>query len=87
MKKIILALGIVFALTIQSCTSDNDFATGKQQLEQQGYTNVVNTGHAWFCCDEKDNFSTGFECKDNKGNTVKGCFCSHFLKGVTIRFK
>ena len=87
MKKIILALAFVIALTLQSCTSASDFNTGKIQLEQQGYTNVVNTGHAFFCCDEKDNFSTGFECKDNKGNTVKGCFCSQLFKGVTIRFR
>ena len=88
MKKILmislLFMNLVF---VQSCTSDNDFNKGKSQLEQQGYTNVENTGHAWFCCDEKDTYSTGFKCKDKSGNTVSDCFCSTVLKGVTIRFR
>lgn len=84
MKKIIILFVIIF---FTSCTSKNDFQKGKEQLEQQGYTNVVNTGHEWFCCSNQDNFSTGFKCTDKKGNTVKGCFCSGVLKGVTIRFE
>lgn len=86
MKKTILFLMMIVMLTIQSCTSTNDFNLGKQQLEQQGYVDIVRTRHQFFCCDEKDTFSTGFVCKDKSGNTVKGCFCSHLLKGVTIRF-
>ena len=78
---------LLCALALNSCTSTNDFNLGKQQLEQQGYVDVVRTRHQFFCCDEKDNFSTGFECKDSKGNVVKGCFCSHLLKAVTIRFE
>jgi hypothetical protein len=27
-----------------SCTSNNDFENGKQQLDSQGYTEIVNTG-------------------------------------------
>ena len=69
-----------------ACTSDNDFAKGKRQLENQGYTNVKNTGYNMFCCDEKDTFSTGFEATDKNGNKVEGCFCSSVLKGVTVRF-
>lgn len=86
MKRITLLLGIIF-LTLTNCTSNSDFDKGKKQLEQQGYTDVVNTGHEWFCCDEKDTFSTGFKCKNAKGETVEGCFCSTALKGVTIRFE
>lgn len=78
-------LAVVFLCV--GCTSDNDFSKGKRQLEQQGYVDVKNTGWNAFCCDEKDTFSTGFECKDKNGNTVKGCFCSTVLKGVTIRFE
>jgi hypothetical protein len=70
-----------------SCTSNTDFEKGKKNLEQQGYTDVVNTGYNVFCCDEKDQFSTGFKCKDKNGDEVKGCFCSNFAKGVTIRFE
>lgn len=84
MKKVIVGFSLLFLL---SCTSENDFQKGKSQLEQQGYTNIEYTGHQWFCCDEKDKFSTGFKCKNAKGETVEGCFCSTFLKGVTIRFQ
>ena len=78
---------LALAILLSSCTSSNDFEKGKKQLEQQGYTDVKNTGYNLFCCDEKDSFSTGFESKDKNGNVVKGCFCSSFLKGVTIRFE
>lgn len=75
-------------LLFTRCTSSNDFEKGKQQLEQQGYTNIINTGYSLFCCSsQSDEFSTGFIAKDKNGNVVKGCFCSGFLKGVTIRFQ
>jgi hypothetical protein len=82
MKKILLILIIACG-----CTSNNDFKKGRQQLEQQGYVEVVNTGYNLFCCSENESYSTGFKCKDSQGNTVTGCFCSSPLKGVTIRFK
>ena len=69
------------------CTNDNDFAKGKKQLEQQGYTDVKNTGYSAFCCDEKDTYSSGFTCKDKSGNVVKGCICSGIMKGITIRYE
>lgn len=81
-----LMLVAVF-FSIVSCTSDNDFSKGKKQLENQGYTDIVNTGYNAFCCDEKDSFSTGFKAKDKNGNEVKGCICSGVLKGITIRFE
>lgn len=84
MKKILIFLSIIM-LSI-SCSSDSDFEKGKKQLEQQGYTNIENTGHKWFCCDKNDGWSTGFKCKNNKGEVVEGCFCSAAFKGVTIRF-
>jgi hypothetical protein len=87
MRKSILSIMLLGLLAFNSCTSEEDFQKGKQQLEQQGYTDIVNTGYQAFCCSDKDEFSTGFKCKDKKGNTVKGCFCSAWLKGVTIRFE
>lgn len=87
MKKQILIAMLLATIIVTSCTSKSDFEKGKEQLEQQGYTDVVNTGYNWFCCSKDDKFSTGFECKDKKGNTVKGCFCSGFMKGVTVRFE
>lgn len=70
-----------------SCTSTNDFQKGKKQLENQGYTNIENTGWNAFCCGDEDTFSTGFTALDKEGRTVRGCFCSSVLKGVTIRFE
>ncbi len=70
-----------------SCTSSNDFEKGKKRLENQGYTNVKDTGYNWFCCSDKDTFSTGFTALDKSGDKVKGCICSGVLKGVTIRFE
>jgi len=77
----------LFLLTLQSCTSDAGFQTGKDQLENQGYTDVQNTGYSAFCCDEKDTFSDGFSCKSKNGKVVTGCICSGLMKGVTIRFE
>jgi hypothetical protein len=85
MKKIIVVLAAVSILS--SCTSENDFNKGKRQLEQQGYTNIKNTGHSWFGCSDDDTYSSGFEATDNNGNKIKGAFCSGVLKGITIRFQ
>lgn len=86
-KNLTMAMLLVVFFTTIYCTSDNDFSKGKKQLENQGYTDIVNTGYNAFCCDEKDNFSTGFKAKDKNGNEVKGCICSGVLKGITIRFE
>lgn len=77
---------VIFAAII-GCTNSTDFQNGKRQLENQGYTNIKNTGHKMFCCDEKDTYSSGFSATDNKGRIVEGCICSGILKGVTIRFE
>lgn len=74
-------------IILTACSSDKDFEKGKTQLENMGYRNVENIGHSYFCCDEKDNFSTGFSAIDKSGKTITGCFCSGFLKGVTTRFE
>ena len=80
---IYVLLCVVF---FNACTSSNDFDKGKKQLEMQGYKNVKDTGYSWFCCDEKDQFRTGFSAIDKDGNKVEGCFCSSIVKGVTVRF-
>jgi hypothetical protein len=85
MKKLIYASLFILILMI-SCTSSNDFEKGKKQLEQQNYTNIKDTGFSWFCCDDKDNYSSGFTAIDRRGNEVEGCICSGYFKGVTIRF-
>lgn len=83
MKRLILLSLVVLC----SCSSKNDFKNGKKQLESMGYTHIENTGYTMFCCSNEDSFKTGFKAKDKNGNTVKGCLCSTFFKGVTIRFR
>lgn len=88
MKKAIIGIiGLLFTISIISCTNENDFKTGKQHLESQGYTDVKNTGFSPLCKGDDDTFSTGFVATDSKGNDVKGCFTSGLLKGVSIRFQ
>lgn len=71
MKKLFSLMLLTLMIAVTGCSSDNDFNKGKKLLEDQGYTEVVNTGHSFFCCDEKDTYSTGFKCKDKQGNEVK----------------
>lgn len=85
MRKKLFAIIVIAALA--SCSSSDDFEKGKKLLEQQGYTDVENTGVSFFCCGKEDNYATGFKCKDKNGILVEGCFCSANFKGVTIRFK
>lgn len=87
--KTVFAIICLMAMVVfgDSCTSKNDFDKGKNQLEMQGYTDIKNTGYSIFCCSDSDDFSTGFTAKDKHGNTVNGCFCSSFSKGITIRFE
>lgn len=85
MKKIILSLLII---SITSCTSSSDFEKGKAILENQGYTEVENTGYDAFCCSgDSDSFSTGFRATGKHGEEIKGCICSGFMKGITIRYE
>ena len=84
MNRIIMITSI---LILCSCTSNNDFEKGKKQLEQQGYTNVKDTGYKLLGCDEKDIYRQGFEAVDSKGDTIEGYFCSGIFKGVTVRIK
>jgi hypothetical protein len=87
MKTMLRVIFLASCIAIASCSSKSDFDKGKKLLEQQGYTDVNNTGYSIFCCDEKDTFSTGFACKDRNGDKVSGCFCSSYLKALTIRFE
>lgn len=85
MEKILCIMLSIIVFT--GCTSNSDFNKGKKQLEHQGYTEIKNTGYIMFCCDPKDNFSSGFIATDKSGDEVEGCICSGFLKGITIRFE
>ncbi|BAQ22658.1 hypothetical protein AU156_gp008 [Edwardsiella phage PEi20] len=83
MKKILIALGMVFALA--GCT---DVENANRILEANGFTDIHFTGYAWMSCSEKDTFSTGFEAKGPTGIPVKGAVCSGmWFKNSTIRFE
>lgn len=86
MKHNLLAV-LIAVLLLTGCSSKNDFAEGKAQLESMGYTDVKDTGYRMFCCDQNDSYSTGFTAKARTGKIVSGCMCSTLTKGVTIRFK
>lgn len=78
---------LFIAVLFMSCTNGSDFVKGKRLLEMQGFTDIQKTGYPMLCCAEKDVFSTGFKCKSKDGTVVRGCFCSGFFKGITIRFE
>lgn len=78
---------IISILVLMGCSSEDDFQKGKRQLELQGYTNIESTGYDWFCCSDKDTYSTGFKAMAKDSTIVEGCICSGVFKGVTIRFK
>ena len=88
MKRILIAMALMLCLGLSSCQEqiDKAFNTGRIQLEAQGYTDVTSTGQS-YCCGEGDNFASGFVAVSSKGDHVKGCICSGFNKGVTIRFQ
>lgn len=81
MKIWIFAFAIV---VLAGCSSENE---ARRVLAGQGYTNINTTGYAFFGCDEKDDFHTGFEAISPNGSRVEGVVCSGFLKGATVRFK
>lgn len=85
--KKLFSILLIVSLFFTGCTSTNDFSIGKKQLEHQGYTDIKDTGYNWFCCDEKDTFSTDFTCKDKNENIIKDCICSGIGKNITIRFE
>lgn len=82
MKKLILILAVGLLV---GCTNEDG---AKTFLEQQGYTDVVMTGHCFFGCSDDDSVSTGFNAKNMNGVIVTGCVCEGLIgKNKTIRFE
>lgn len=67
---------------LSACSSPDE---AMRALSVAGYKNVTTTGYAWFGCDEKDTFHTGFTAVGPNGQAVSGVVRSGFLKGATIR--
>ena len=83
MKKTLIIAAIVGMTALSGCS---DASTARRVLEENGYSNIKITGHAWFTCADSDDFSTGFEATAPGGRHVTGAVCSGFFKGATIRF-
>ena len=81
----ILSFLVLFLIVCQNGCSNPSGAT--KTLQQNGYTNIRITGHAFFCCGE-DYVSTGFIATSPSGVQVEGCVCEDLLmKAKTIRFR
>ena len=78
----VIVMGVAVMLGLSAC-SDGPAAT--KALQGAGYTDIHTTGYAFFGCDEKDTFHTGFIAKGPTGQHVEGVVCSGWLKGATIR--
>lgn len=80
---------IVKKPTISNSNESSTFKKGKLQLKVMGFKNIKEESYPWFCCSDDDSilFSTGFSAYSEEGERVEGCFCSGFMKGITIRFK
>lgn len=80
MKRYILFLALAFT----SCTNPTK---ATQTLEDNGFSDIVITGHNFFMCGKDDFSATGFEAKNVNNKKIKGTVCCGILlKGCTIRF-
>ena len=79
MKKIVLAILVLF-----SCTSTERTV---ETLQAHGFTNIVTTGYAWGRCADSDGTCTGFEAISPSGKRVTGAVgCGRGCgKGCTLR--
>lgn len=57
----------------------------KRVLEDQGYQNVVMTGHVLIGCTPLEFYKTGFVASGPTGRSVKGIVCGTVWKTFTIR--
>lgn len=55
-------------------------------VEQQGFSNVQETGFRPFACATQDVWRTGFAATAPNGDKVTGTVCEGFLKSKTVRF-
>lgn len=84
MKK---ALFFIVLSALVSCTDEEFYKKGKQQLETMGYSNVRKSDNSFFCCSDDDWQTESFKAEDKNGNIITGCFCGGYGKGLTIRFE
>ena len=78
-------LMLVLALTLWAMAGCTQPDSATRALEASGYTEIHITGFAFFGCDEKDTYHTGFIAKGANGKMVEGVVCGGLLKGATIR--
>lgn len=81
--RFLVAVVIVIAVSILSCTNPHD---AKKALLDAGYHPIEVGGYGFFSCSEDDAYATRFVAySPDSSRVVKGCVCSGFLKGSTIR--
>lgn len=79
MRKLLI---LAATLGLVACT---DAPGAERALKQAGYSHVEITGYAWFDCEEKEQYATGFKALGPTGVPVEGSVCAGLLKGNTIR--
>jgi len=85
MKKILYSLILVGSMLVTGCT---DPVAAKRVAEDQGFTQVIITGHRFSGCGDNDNVATGFAAVGATGRSVTGVVCgstSLFGKSNTLR--
>lgn len=81
MKNLIFIL--LLTIITFSCTNKKG---AEKALRDAGYHPISIGGHGWFCCGEKDQYSTRFKAySPDRTRIVTGCVCQGLLKGKTIR--
>lgn len=73
-----LILALLASATLAGCTSSDD---AYRALQGAGYRDIQITGYAFFGCDDKDTFHTGFKAIGQDGSHVAGVVCAGLFKG------
>lgn len=75
---------ITIACISTGCTVDSQSL--QRLAKQEGISQFVDQGYAWWGCGEGDTFHSAFSGVKN-GQPVKGYICGGFLKGYTVRYE
>jgi len=90
---VVAVIVIVIMLTISSSAgvfgSDEKMqGNAIRVLQNQGLTNIkITSSFDLFCCGNDDLLKYSFTATGIKGNSVEGCVCGGYFKGLTVRYK
>lgn len=77
---------IIWASLLFSGSCNISSPVARRLLAQEGVTDVLLGGHAYFSCGKDDTFSIRFSGTKN-GMAVKGAICGGWYKEYTIRYE